>query len=136
VVSDGNTFGESEAERLTVRHLTSTRFAGLPVFHASSRSAGGAPGSKNLDRFPTDLQAASFVGLPPHDGGVLQSYINVVYGILDQYSRSQEGLRAEAGDEEATRLIASELDNLQTAMRNALATGQLFAFWPVATNAP
>jgi hypothetical protein len=130
VVRDGNTFGGSEAERLMVRHVTSTRFAGLPVLHASSGGAGSAAGGDNLARLPTEQQAASFVGLPPHDGGVLPSYIDGIRGLLDHHSQSLDGSRAETGDAEAMRKIAGELNDLQDAIRHALIAGELFAFWP------
>ena len=38
VISDGDTIGISEAERITVRHMTSRRFLGLPVLFAGSPS--------------------------------------------------------------------------------------------------
>ena len=63
VVQDGNTFGVSETVRMTVRHVTSTRFAGLPVLHASSSGTTSVPASDGFARMPTDRQAASFVGL-------------------------------------------------------------------------
>lgn len=36
VISDGDTIGPSETERFTVRHMTSTRFSGLPVLFVSA----------------------------------------------------------------------------------------------------
>jgi hypothetical protein len=39
IIRDGDTFGVSEAERLQVRHVTSQRVAGLPVFLATMRAA-------------------------------------------------------------------------------------------------
>lgn len=131
VVHDGNTFGASETERMTVRHVMSTRFAGLPVFHASSGGTGSAPASDGFARIPTDRQAASFVGLP-QDDGVLSSYMDVVRGALDHYSQSLDGKRAEERDLDATRKIAGGLNELQDAMRHGLIAGKLFAFWPQA----
>lgn len=134
VVHDGNTFGASERERTTVRHVTSTRFAGLPVLHASFVGMGRAPASDGFARMPTDRQAASFVGLP-RDDGVLSSYIDGIRGVLDRYSQSPDGNRAEDGDPDATRGIASELSKLQRTMRDGLTAGKVFAFWPQAVKA-
>jgi Domain of unknown function (DUF4261) len=134
VVHDGNTFGASETERMTVRHVTSTRFAGLSVLHARSISTDNATASDGFARMPTDREAASFVGLP-EDDGVLSSYIDVVRGVLDGYSQSPDGNRAEEGDPDATRKIASGLNEVQDAMRDGLMTGKLFAFWPQAVKA-
>lgn len=134
VVHDGNTFGVSETVRMTVRHVTSTRFAGLPVLHASSSGTTSAVASDGFARMPTDRQAASFVGLS-QDDGVLSSYSDGVRGALDRYSQSPDGSRAEEGDPEATRKIASQLDKLQDALRDGLMAGKLFAFWPQAVKA-
>jgi hypothetical protein len=96
---------------------------------------GGTPESDNLAHLLTDVQAASFVGLPPHDGGVLSSYIDGIRGLLDRHSQSQDGICAERGDAEAARKIAGELNGLQDSMRHALVTGKLFAFWPQSVKA-
>src|SRR5882757_7625537 len=122
VVHDGNTFGASETERMTVRHVTSTRFAGLPVLHATCVGTDSATPSDGFARMPTDREARSFVGLP-QDDGVLSSYMDVVRGALDHYSQSPDGNRAEEGDVDATRSIASGLNELQVAMRHGLTAG-------------
>lgn len=130
VIHDGNTFGESETERLLVRHVTSTRFPGLPVLHARSQGADSASETKNLDHLLTDQEVASFVGLLPDDDGVLPSYLNVVRTFLDNHSQSPGGIDAEAGVVEGTHYIADAVEGMQSAMQQALPKGELFAFWP------
>jgi hypothetical protein len=76
--------------------------------------------------------SANFVvGLPPYDGGVFPTYIDGVRGILDRdLSQSAGGIRAAAGDAEATRRIANELSILHGAMQHALDNRNLIACWP------
>ena len=141
VVRDGHTIGCSEEERLTVRHTTSTRFAGLPILHA----ADGAPASgrfahslkqlfqpraiTDLGRFPTDQQAAAFVGMPPHDGGILSSYIDGVRGVIGRMLRLPECQHAHT-DADARNRLAAEVREFEASMQHALVNQRLFAFYP------
>src|SRR4051812_27874613 len=141
VVRDGHTIGCSQEERLTVRHTTSTRFPGLPVLHA----ADGAPASghfahslkqlfqpraiTDLARFPTDQQAASFVGMPPRDGGILSSYIDGIRGVVGRMPRLPECQRAHTDMYARNRLVA-EVREFEASMQHALVNHTLFAFDP------
>src|SRR5262245_4828251 len=141
VVRDGHTVGCSEEERLKVRHMTSSRFPGLPVLH----TADGAPPSgrfahsltqlvpsgaiTDLARFPTDQQAARFVGVPPYDGGVLSSYIDGVRGCIGRMPRLPECWRAHT-DADARSRLAAEAREFEASMQHALDNHNLFAFNP------
>src|SRR5262249_1080771 len=126
VVRDGNTVGESDVERLTVRHRTSQRCAGLPVYAIAAPARGGA--RADLSPLPPDHEVASGVGLPPRDGGVLSSYIDGVRGMFGKFERSPDGARAEAGDGQAARNVAGEVRKLRDAMNAAIQDGRLYAY--------
>jgi hypothetical protein len=141
VVRDGHTIGCSKEERLKVRHTTSMRFAGLLVLHAVE----GAPASgrfahsltqlvqpqtiTGLARFPTDRQAAGFVGMPPYEGGILRSYIDGVRGCIGRMPRLPECQRVHT-DADARNRLAAEVREFEASMQHALVNHNLFAFNP------
>lgn len=130
VVGDGNTFGGSAEERITARHVISTRFPGLPVLYGRVMSEDRAAASDNLTRLLTDRQVAPVVNAEPDADGVLPSYLNVTRGFLDQLSASPDGISAEAGNTEATRKVAGAASKLQWAMEDALPIRKLLPYWP------
>src|SRR5262249_18523818 len=117
------------------------RFAGLPVLY----TADGAPASgrfahsltelipsetiTDLARFPTDQQAAGFVGMPPYDGGILSSYIDGIRRVIGSKQRLADYHLAHP-DMDARHGLAAELRTFQASMQHALVNQKLFAFYP------
>lgn len=134
VLRDGDTLGASASERLTVRHATSSRFAGLAVLHAKSSGTDSGPSHDSFAHMPTDREAASVVGLP-RDDGVLTSYSDVLRNILRVMSQSPDAARAEAGDPDATGKIASEVNKVQGKLRDGITAGKLLPYWPTTVQA-
>jgi Domain of unknown function (DUF4261) len=141
VVRDGHTIGCSDEERVKVHHAASMRFTGLPVLHAvdgapasgsfahSLKQLFQSKGITDLARFPTDQQAAAFVGMPPHDGGVLSSYIDGIRGVIGRMPRLPKCQRAHT-DADARNRLAAEVREFEASIRHALVNRNLFAFYP------
>jgi hypothetical protein len=134
VLRDGDTFGASESERITVRHATSSRFAGLAVLHGKSSGTDSGPSRDGFAHMPTDREAAFVVGLP-RDDGVLSSYIDVLRGMLRLLSQSPDADRAEAGDPDAIGKIASQVNTWQGKLSEGIIAGKLLPYWPTTVKA-
>jgi len=95
---------------------------GLPLFEMEA--------SQNLLNLPANTDLATKLNVTPHTGGPLGAYSSELKARLDRLQDSADAAKANAGDLDAGRRLAGQVNQLRDTLKAGLVNGDLFTNTP------